>query len=486
MYDDKGEPVDLLDSPEAGGAAIRGTLIRSAAFAGGLLLNLVSAPFMIRHLGAVQYGYYITVASIVFIIAAITEAGLTNLGIRYYAAGSGDLERASVIRNLVGLRLVLTGAGLVLATAATALAGAPGSVVVGISVYGLGLLLTMISSTYAVPLSAGLRLGTTSALEFLRQSLIALGTIGFVLAGAGLFGFFALSAAVNAVVVVVTVLIVRGHVSIRPAFDRATWAVYLRQAVAYGIAAAAGIVYFRVAAALMSFLSTDLQTGYFAAPFRIVEIATSIPWLFVTSVFPILARAARDDHARLRFTAQRVLEVGVVAGSAMTLVLAAGADVFIPIVAGRGFADAVPVLRLESLTLLATFIVAAWSLLLLSLHEQRALLIINGVAVVAALVGAVLMIPPFGAMGGAGVVVLAETLVAGASVFVLKRKHPDVAPSFVPLWRVGAATALASATLLLHLAPVPRLGVLIAVDAAALLALRAIPSELWPALRGAR
>ncbi len=72
-----------------------------------LLLSLVSVPFMTRHLGVVDYGHYVTVSSIIFIIGGLTEAGLTNLGTREYsvleAGGARGLpaqpRRAAVRRS---------------------------------------------------------------------------------------------------------------------------------------------------------------------------------------------------------------------------------------------------------------------------------------------------------------------------------------------------------------------------------------------------
>ena len=175
-HDPAADFVDPLDSPDAGGRAIRGVAVRTSLFGAGLLLNLAAVPFMVRYLGPVDYGYYITVASIVFLVGAVTEAGLTNLGVRHWAAGDSE-DRREMIRNLIGLRLSLTLAGLVLATAIAAIAGAPQIIVTGTFVYGLGLLVSMIAYTYAVPLSAQLRLGTTSSLDFLRQALLAIGTL---------------------------------------------------------------------------------------------------------------------------------------------------------------------------------------------------------------------------------------------------------------------------------------------------------------------
>ena len=172
------------------------------------------------------------------------------------------------------------------------------------------------------------------------------------MAGAELMGFFALWVVVSAVAVAATALIVRGEISIRPAFNRRRWIEFLRQSIAYSIAAAVGLIYFRVAVVSISALSTDLEAGYYAAPFRIIETAANIPWMFVTSVFPILARAATRDTARLRYAVQRVTEVGLIVGVWMTLVLIVAAEPAIEVIGGLPeFAPSIPVLRLQALTL---------------------------------------------------------------------------------------------------------------------------------------
>ena len=265
------------------------------------------------------------------------------------------------------------------------------------------------------------------------------------MAGAELMGFFALWVVVSAVAVAATALIVRGEISIRPAFDRRRWLEFLRQSIAYSIAAAVGLIYFRVAVVSISALSTDLEAGYYAAPFRIIETAANIPWMFVTSVFPILARAATRDTARLRYAVQRVTEVGLIVGVWMTLVLIVAAKPAIEVIGGLPeFAPSIPVLRLQALTLVSTFLVATWSLLLLSLHQHRTLLIANALAVVVAVIAAVLLIPPMGAEGGALTTIVAETFLAGAYIVAQRRSHPEISLSLGVLPKLALAAALGS------------------------------------------
>ena len=476
---------DLLDSPEAGGTAIRGVLVRSILFGAGLLVSLATVPLLIRHLGPVEYGYYVSVTAIVFVIGGITEGGLTNLGIRHYSTGSDPEDRARVVRNLVGVRLIITTAALGLVTLVAAVAGAAREIVIGIPLFGAGTLFTMISATYAVPLQAQLRLGIASGLEFLRQFVNAIGTVILVVVGAGLYAFLGLWVAVCAIVTVITAMIVRRTIPIRPDFHWPTWRRFLGEALAYGVASAAGLVYFRMAASLMTFLSTELETGYFGMAFRVLETGAMVPWLLVTSVFPILARAATTDRARLRYAAQKVVEVGLIVGVGLALILMVGAKPVVAVIGGPEFAPSVPVLRIQAVVLIATVFVSTWSLLLLSLDEQRALLAINGIAVAISFAAAFVLIPAHGAVGGSIDVVVAEALVAVLSVIVLWRRHPDVAPNLVPLWKVTAA-GLAAVAASLAFGDVAAAIVAVAVYAVILLALRAVPMELWHALRAAR
>ena len=49
---------ELIDTPEAGPAVIRGGVLRTASFVAGLALSTFSAPLIVRHLGEAEYGRY--------------------------------------------------------------------------------------------------------------------------------------------------------------------------------------------------------------------------------------------------------------------------------------------------------------------------------------------------------------------------------------------------------------------------------------------
>jgi O-antigen/teichoic acid export membrane protein len=473
-----GSGVDVLDTGAAGGKAIRGGALRSASYFLAMLFSLASVPFMTRHLGPANYGYFLTVSSIVFILGGITEAGLTNLGMREYAV-RGGADRDAYLRHLVGLRLVLTVGGVLLAVALTAVTGAPRVVVEGTLVAGVGLLLTMTQQTYMVSLSAQLRLGWVSGLELIRQATISASMIALVVAGASLLPFFFTSVLGGLVMLACTLLVLRSDAGLAPAVDVGEWKRILRDVLPYALAAAVGLIYFRLAIILTSYIGTEHETGIYGAAYRIVETVAVIPWIVVSSGFPILARAARDDEQRLRYALQRLFDVSALLGVWVSLSLAVGAKFAIDVVAGSAYADSVGVLRLQALSLITAFLVATWSFALLSLKRYRQLLVANAIAALTALALTLALIPPLGASGAALATLGAEMTLAAGYLVQLARTDRSLVPSFGVVSRIlpGAGAMVAIGAL------VPAHPVLLVVLGSAAywalaVALRAVPPEL--------
>src|SRR5439155_25802362 len=127
-----------------------------------------------------------------------------------------------------------------------------------------------------------------------------------VVVGGGLLAFLAVTAPAAAAVLVLTFWLVRGAVPHLPAFHPRRWRGLLQPLLPYSVAAAAGVLYFRIAVILVAAIAGGKQAGYFGASFRIVDVVVGVPALMVGAAFPILARAARDDHARLAYGVDRV------------------------------------------------------------------------------------------------------------------------------------------------------------------------------------
>jgi O-antigen/teichoic acid export membrane protein len=434
----------------------------------------VSAALLFRHLGVVDGGRYVTVLSLIALVGGLTEGGLTAIGVREFATGTPD-ARAAALRALLGMRVTLTIAGVAVAVGFAGVAGYPAVLVLGTALAGIGLLIQSVQTAATIPLQAELRFGWVTATDLLRQFTTV---VALVLAGAALLPFLAIAIPAALASLALTVAAVRQRDALIPSFRPSAWSGLIRETLPYAITSAVGAIYFRLAIIIMSLVAADVETGYFGASFRIVDVLIVIPQLLVGAVFPIFARAARDDRDRMRYAMQRSFDGTLIAGVWTAVALVIGAEFAIKVVAGPEFAPAAEVLRIQSLALLLAFVNAVIGYALLSLGMYRALLVMASAALIAMAVATPPLGSAHGAVGGAIATVIGELVVTAGGVLALARSHGDLLPSPGRAARILLAGALALAVVALGLPDVLGVVLATAVFAAALLALRAIPEEL--------
>ncbi len=476
---------DLLDTSAAGPTALRGSALRTGAYVGGILLSLVSAPLLVRHLGVAEFGRYVTVLSLVTIVSGFTEGGLNYLVLREFATLSGE-RRREMMRSAVGIRIVLTVIGVALAVAFAAAAGYGSTLVLGTLLAGVGLLLQLLQSLFSVTLQAQLRFGWASAAELLRQVVNVVLLVSLILAGAGVLPLLAVAIPASAASLAFTLPLVRRYVSLRPSFHIGRWWRLLRETVPWAAISAVNIVYFRIAIVLMSVVASAEQTGYFATSFRITEVLVGIPGLVIGAAFPILARAERDDRRRFDIASGRIFELALLAGTWLVLCLEVGAPFAIHVLAANKADPAIAVLRIQGAAVLATFVAVACGFPMLTLRRYRAVLLSNVLALVISATLTLALAPGLGARGAAVAALVAETGLAVSQAVMLKRASHGVDLS----WATIAAAAVAGAVAVavgIALPVHPLIGILVAsiVYFAILKLLGRFPPEVREILFGA-
>lgn len=413
----------MLDTARAGRMALRGGVLRTLGYVLGILLSLIAVPLMISHFGIAGYGRYVTVIVLTTIVGGLTEGGLNAVALREYTTMSG-VERDRVMRDALAIRLVLTTGGVAAAIGFAALAGYGSTLVLGTALAGVGLLIQLVQSLLAVALQGELRFGWASAIDLLRQLVNVMLLVGLVLAGAGLATLLAATIPAAAVSLVVTVVLVRGKMPLRPTFAPGRWWRLIRDSIPWAAVAALNVVYFRLAVILMSVAASALQAGYFATSFRIVEVLIGVPGLAVSAAFPILTRSLRDDRDRFAYAAGRLFDLSLVVGTWMVVCVEVGAPFAIHVLNGGD--PSIAVLRIQGLAVVATFVAVACGFPLLTLRRFGGVLAANGVALVLSGGLTLVLVGPLAARGAAVAAAGAELVLAIATAVLLKRAAADV------------------------------------------------------------
>jgi O-antigen/teichoic acid export membrane protein len=420
------DPIDdVLDTSSAGGLALRGSVLRVGGYGGGMLLALVSAPLLIRHLHQAGYGRYITALSIATIAAGLTEGGVNTIALREFASREGG-ERDAAMSGMLGIRVLLSVIGVIGATVFAAAAGYDETIVLGTAVAGIGLTIQLLQTLLAVPLQGTMRLGWVAATDLLRNAVTTLLIVALVLASAGIVPLLAVIAPACLSALLLTAGLVRGTMPLRPSFHFAVYAPLLRETLPFAVAIALSSVYYRVTVIVMSLGATALQTGYFSTSFRIVEVLIGLPVVVIGAAFPIVTRAERDDPERFTHASRRMFELSVLVGVWLAMALELGARFATEVLGGPAAGPAAPILRIQGLAVMATFVAVACSFPLLSLRRYPALLLANALGLVVTLAVSLPLVPVLEGRGAAIATVAAELTLAGASATALSRVRADL------------------------------------------------------------
>jgi O-antigen/teichoic acid export membrane protein len=279
-------------------------------------------------------------------------------------------------------------------------------------------------------------------------------------------------------------MVVGGHDSrLMPSLDTEEWRRMVGRILPYSAAVVLSVVYFQIAQIMVSLLSSPVQTGYFGVSFRVLTALTLLPPLIVSTALPLLARAARDDAERFSYASRRLVETMILAGCGVALALFLGAGFAIHVVAGRGYAHSVEVLRILAVALLGTFVISARGYALLSLDRLRAMLVCNAIALVVVLALGAPLISAYGAKGAAIALVAAELTLGFSYERALSRKRPELRLDLGFVVRAAAVAVLAGAVASVLALPSVVAAVFgSALYLAALVALGIIPAEIREAL----
>lgn len=439
---------DVLTSSEAGGKVIRGSAMRVGANVVGLALGLITATLLLRHLGVDDSGRYVTVLSLVGIAVSIVDTGLN-------VSASSDLavrpreERRELLSNIVGQRLVVAAVALVLLVAFALLAGYPDEMVAGTALAGTGVLLVAISNAFLVSLTVELRNTGVAVVEVVRQVTALAGVALLVVLGAQLTPFFAIQIAVGLAVLALVPALVKRRGLVRPRFEAREQRGLMRTALPVATALALGQIYFRLVIVLMSLISSAAQTGYFGGSLRAMEALIVLPVLVAGVALPLMAAAARDDMARLRYAIEGLSEGAVIAGVLVVVVTLRAAEPVMELIGGAQFGPSGDVLRIQVAALLFIALYQIWTVGLIALGNQRQLIFTNALGLLAVAIFAAALVPPLGAKGGAIATVLGDAVLAGLIYWRLHLSTGRVTVRLGFLARVLTAALVGAAVLLI-------------------------------------
>jgi O-antigen/teichoic acid export membrane protein len=321
----------------------------AAAKAGVVVATLIVA----RSLGAAEFGSWSFAIALTGVFAMLSDAGMTSAIQKRVAVGADDAR--VVIGNAISLRVVTA----LLAFGAMALvainSGKSAEVVLLLLLLGVAA-----TTTQLVLFIQGVfrALGCSqfdAATRIGHQILILTPVIVVATRGGSMIAFGIAFAAAACVTLVVTTALLRSRVASAPRFSAREWRVIAAEAWPFWLSGLLWIAYFRIDVLILSYVSTDHETGLYNMAYNGFQVLTLPASILALGLFPSFAQLHAHEGERFRLVRNRALRTAVFVALPVTVASALAAEFVIALVLGEGYAGSVPMFRVLALALVFVY-----------------------------------------------------------------------------------------------------------------------------------
>jgi len=447
--------VDAPLAPEgARGPASRvlhntGILTVSSLIVRALGLGLVMV--LARYLGAEGYGTYHRAEAFVGLFSIVVSLGLDFILTREVARHGPRVSE--YLAGVVTLKLLLWPVTVAAILGLAYARGYQGDFLWGIYCYSAVLLLSAIGSAFDGVFQGLDSMRYTAVANIVNQVVfVALG-LAFVLLHKDLRWILSALVVGGIVRLVVSAsLLARLHIHwTRPA--PATLWYLLKQAIPIAAAASFVVVYAQLDSVLLGDLKGNTQVGWYRASAKFLLFFSVLRESFLVAMFPVLARAPRDDRRRMGDLVTRAVRYQLIVALYFILCF-----VFLPRIApkllGQEFVNTARVLPIMAVILVPSTISITMGRVLVATGNQKRIMIATGLTLLVNVGLNLALIPRFEYMGAAVAKVVGEIVVAVVNVYFVQRY---VARTHITRALVRPVLAAAFVGLALYLLPGLRL-----------------------------
>ncbi|MDI6802821.1 MAG: flippase [Bacteroidota bacterium] len=310
--------------------------------------------FLPRYLGSVDYGR-LYLANSIFAIFML----LIDFGGRYSITKEVARSRESVgsiAVNAIGIRIIFWAFSFLGLVIFTFLSGYPPVLQILLVLYGISMLWESTRKVLWSCYQGFEQMRYPSIAAIVEQIFITIFAITALLLGAGLLIIGTIMVIGSLLNFGIHVKFAKQIISTLPRFQFKESLKLIRKGIPFFLWSIFGLIYYRVDAVMLSFMTPESIVGWYGAAYRFFDILMFIPSIFSVAVFPILSRIWKDKEG-LSLTTSKSLDFIIVAGIPVSISLFFFAHEIINLFYGlAGFGPTVLILKIFSVGILLVYI----------------------------------------------------------------------------------------------------------------------------------
>jgi O-antigen/teichoic acid export membrane protein len=408
------------------------------------VLGLLAVAAMTRYLGTNGFGEYTTIITFLGFFGIMADLGLTLVTVQMISQPGVDEKK--VLDNLFSLRFL---------TAIIFLGAAPvvawffpynHDIKIGIIIAVFSFFFIALNQIFTAVFQKNLRMDKVSIAECAGRVVLVAGTLAAVAGNLGLAGILSAIVAGSFVQFVILSFCSRKFIRLGLAFDFSLWKQVASKSWPLAVTIFFNLVYLKTDTLILSLIKSQSEVGIYGAAYKVIDILTTIPFLFAGVVLPILAADwAKHSHERFRKIFQKSFDLMII----MAVPLVVGTQFFarpvMVLVAGPQFAAAGSVLKILIFAVGFVFLSSFLAHIVIAVDKQRQTILAYIFTAVTSVLGYLYFIPRFSYFGAAAITVYSEAAITFFMVFYVIRYANFFPQLKVFLKALAAALVMAAA-----------------------------------------
>ncbi len=409
----------------------KNSLIQIAGKMISLVLGLVAVSIMTRYLGQTGFGYYTTAIAFLQFFGIMADFGLSLTTVQMISDEKQDEPR--LLKNILTLRVISSFLFIGLAPLVVLFFPYPPEVKMGVLATSFSFYFITIIQVLTGVFQKKLKMFEVTIAEVLGRLVLVILTAVIALLGGSLFYILLTISFGSLVNLIVVFYYARKYIEFGWAFDFDIWKAVAKRSWPIALSIGFNLIYLKMDTIILSLVRPQADVGLYGATYRVVDILTMMPAVYMGIVLPHLTNHFLQKNLtemkklmQLAFDSLMLFAVPIVFG---TFLVAQKVMVF---VAGRDFAMSGEILKVLILASGAIFVTSLFGYAVLAVHKQRQMMWGYLTTSIITLIGYFIFIPKFGFWGAAWMTVFSEVVIM-VWTFVVVYRETKFIPSLIAL-----------------------------------------------------
>lgn len=417
----------------------KNTLIQAIGKLIATAIGLLAMAIMARYLNPEGFGEYTTAVTFLSFFAICADFGLTLITAKLISAPQADEK--NIIGNLFGLRLTSALIFIGLAPIIISLFPYSGTIKQAVLIGALSFAFPLFNQVFVGLFQKKLCLHIVSLAEVVSRLILLVFTIAVVRLNLGLNGMMAAAVVSGLVGFLIHLIGAKKFIPLQPKFNLSLWKKIAKTSWPLAVTIIFNLIYLKADTLILSLFKSTEEVGLYGAAYKIVDVLTSLPFMFAGIILPLLS-AAWASHNKDNF--QHILQKSFNVMVIIALPLLVGTQFFahdlIIFMAGSKFVSAGSILQILSLAVFFIFIGCLFAHAVIAIDRQKTIIWAYAFTSITSLALYLFLIPRYSYYGAAWGTVYSEGLIAAFSAYFVFRYS-----NFRPHWLIFFKSLLAAA-----------------------------------------